>query len=68
MFIRGEALHSDRWGHIEGPDAGSVTDIFGAVYIDKVIQEECPFDIEEYNRYRDDTADVNTIALLNSRK
>ena len=25
---------------IGGPDAGSVTDIFGAIYIDKVIQEE----------------------------
>ena len=32
------------------PDAGSVTDIFGAIDIDKVIQEECPFDIEEYKR------------------
>ena len=37
---------------IGGPNAGSVTDIYGAEYIGRVIYEECPFDIEEYKRYR----------------
>ena len=45
---------------IGGPNAGSVTDIYGAEYIDKIMYEECPFDIEEYKRYRDDTFDVST--------
>ena len=45
---------------IGGPNAGSVTDIYGAEYIDKIIYEECPFDMEEYKRYRDDTFDVST--------
>ena len=53
---------------IGGPDEGSVTDIFGAIYIDKVIQEECSSDIEEYNRYKDDTADVNTNSTIEQQK
>ena len=53
---------------IGGPDAGSVTDLFGAIYIDKVIQEECPFDVEEYKRYRDDTADINTNNTIEQQK
>ena len=40
------------------PDSGSVTDIFGAIHIDKVIQDHCPIEPENYRRYRDDTFDV----------
>ena len=45
---------------IGGNNAGSITDIYGAEYINKIIYEECPFDIEEYKRYGDDTFDVST--------
>ena len=38
---------------IGSPDSGSVTDIFGAIYIDKVIQDQCPIEPENYRRYRD---------------
>ena len=40
------------------PDSGSVTDIFGAIYIDNVIEEKCPVKPENCVRYRDDTFDV----------
>ena len=42
------------------PAAGSITDIFSAKFIDKVIYEECPYDIDEYKRYRDDAIDVSS--------
>ena len=40
------------------PDLGSVTDIFGAVYIDKKFMEECPRKPDNYKWYQDDTIDV----------
>ena len=43
---------------IGGPNVGSITDIYRSEYINKVIYEESPFDIEEYKRYRDDTFNV----------
>ena len=45
---------------IGGPAAGSITDIFGAKFIGKVIYEECPYGIDEYKRYQDDTIDVSS--------
>ena len=52
---------------IGGPNSGSVTDIFGCEFIDKKI-EECPYSIEEYKRYRDDTFDVNTNSSLEEQQ
>ena len=43
---------------IGSPDSGSITDIFGAVFIDKKFMEECPRKPDNYKRYRDDTIDV----------
>ena len=43
---------------IGSPDSGSVTDIFGAVFIDKKFMEECPRIPDNYKWYRDDTIDV----------
>ena len=43
---------------IGSPDSGSVTDIFGAMYIDNIIEESCPIKPEHYVRYRHDTFDV----------
>ena len=45
---------------IGGPDAESITDIFCAIYIDKIIYKECPHQISEYRRYRDDTIDISS--------
>ena len=39
-------------------DSGSVTGIFGAIHIDKVIAERCPIRPENYVRFRDDTLHV----------
>ena len=47
------------------PDTGTVTDSFGAIHVDKVIQDRCPIKPENYRRYRDDTFDV---CLKSSRK
>jgi hypothetical protein len=44
---------------IGGPNSASVTDIFGAIFIDKVIEEKCPYEVGEYARYRDDTVNIN---------
>ena len=49
---------------IGGPCSGSVTDIYGAEYIDRRIYQECPYSIEEYRRYRDDTIEINTESSL----
>ena len=35
-----------------------MTDIFGAMYIDNIIEESCPIKPDNYGRYRDDTFDV----------
>ena len=43
---------------IGSPDSRSITDVFGAIHIDKKIQENCPNELENYSRYRDDTLDV----------
>ena len=43
---------------IGSPDSGSITDIFGAIHIDKKIKENCPIEPENYCQYRDDTLDV----------
>ena len=52
---------------IGGPAAGSITDILGAKFIDKVIYEECPYGINEYKRYRDDTIDVSSNTSIDQR-
>ena len=39
-------------------DGGSITDIYGAVIIDKKAVEECLHNLGIYRRYRDDTIDV----------
>lgn len=43
---------------IGSPDSGSITDIFGAVHIDKKINDDCPIRTQNYMRYRDDTIDI----------
>ena len=43
---------------IGSPDSGSITDIFGAVFIDKNFMEEWPRKPDSYKRYQDDTIDV----------
>ena len=43
---------------IGSPDWGSITDIFGAIHIDKKIIEESSRKPENYKRYRDDTTDI----------
>ena len=45
---------------IGGPDAGAIMDIFGAIYIDKIIYEDCPYQIDEYRRHRDDTINISS--------
>ena len=39
---------------IGGPESASVTDIFGAVYIDPVAKNGGPFVPKKWKRYRDD--------------
>ena len=53
---------------IGSPDSGSVTDIFGAIHIDKVIQERCPIPPEDYCRYCDDTLDICTQSSIEEEK
>ena len=43
---------------IGGPESASVTDIFGAVYIDPIAKNGGPFVPKEWKRYRDDTWDL----------
>ena len=43
---------------IGGPESASVTDIFGAVYVDPVAERSGPFAPTEWKRYRDDTWDL----------
>ena len=43
---------------IGSPDSGSVTDIYGAIHIDKKLMEESPIKPQNYKRYRDDTLDI----------
>ena len=43
---------------IGGPDSGSITDIYGAIHINKKILEEWPTTLENYRRYRDDTCNI----------
>ena len=43
---------------IGGPASASVTDIFGAVFIDPVAKEEGPLIPGDWKRYRDDTWDI----------
>ena len=38
---------------IGGPESASVTDIFGAVYVDPVAKRGGPFAPTEWKRYRD---------------
>ena len=40
------------------PVSASVTDIFGAVYIDPVVEKGGPFAPKDWRRYRDDTWDL----------
>ena len=40
---------------IGGPESGSVTDIFGAEYIDKVAEKGGNFEPLDWKRYRNDT-------------
>ena len=53
---------------IGSPDSGSVTDIFGAIHIDKIIQEMCPVQPENYCRYRDDTLDVRLLLSIEEQQ
>ena len=53
---------------IGGPNSGSVTDIFGAEFIDRVIEEKCPYKLQEYRRYRDDTFDVNINSTMEEQR
>ena len=53
---------------IGSPDSGSVTDIFGAIHINKVIQEHCPIPLEDYCRYRDDMLDICTQSSIEEQK
>jgi predicted GIY-YIG superfamily endonuclease len=53
---------------IGGPCSGTVTDIFGAEYIDKVIMEVCPYPIHEYRRYRDDTIEIAINSTIDEQK
>ena len=43
---------------IGGPESASVTDIFGAEYIDKKAMEGGPMEPEDWKRYRDDTLNI----------
>ena len=43
---------------IGSPNSGSVTNIFGAIHINKKFIEESPRKPENYKRYRDDTIDI----------
>ena len=43
---------------IGGPESASVTDIFGAVYVDPVAERGGPFAPTKWKRYRDDTWDL----------
>ena len=49
---------------IGGSESASVTDIFGAEYIDKKAMEEGPMEPEDWKRYRDDTLDIKENCLL----
>ena len=43
---------------IGSPNSGSVTDIYGAIHIDKKLMEESLIKPQNYKRYRDDTLDI----------
>ena len=43
---------------IGSPDSGSVTDIYGAIHIDRKLMEESLIKPQNYKRYRDDTLDI----------
>ena len=45
---------------IGGPESASVTDIFGAIHIDKKIMENVIQDDEDWKRYRDDSWSIST--------
>ena len=66
--IRLKILHPNRWSHNRFPDSGSVTDIFRAIHIVKVIQERCPMPLGDYCRYHDDTLDICTQSSIKEQK
>ena len=41
-----------------GAESASVTDIFGAIFIDPVAKAGAPFIPSDWKRYRDDTWDI----------
>ena len=43
---------------IGSPDSGSVTDIYGAIHIDKKLMEESLIKPQNYKWYRDDILDI----------
>ena len=49
---------------IGGPESASVTDIYGAVFIDKVIEDNIINNQEDWKRYRDDSWSVSTNTSL----
>ena len=53
---------------IGGPNSGSVTDIFGAEYIDQKIYQDCPYNVSEYKRYRDDTIDISINSTIEEQQ
>ena len=49
---------------IGGPESASVTDIYGAVFIDRKIEENIINEAEDWMRYRDDSWSVSTATSL----
>ena len=43
---------------VGSPGSGSITDIYGAIHIDKKFIDESPVKPQNYKRYRDDTIDI----------
>ena len=65
ITMSGNSTEFDSWcftqidgATIGSPDSGSVTNIFGAIHIDKIIQENCQIESKYYCKYRDDTFNV----------
>ena len=53
-----KTFYPDQWSYNWGPASASVTDIFGAVFIDPVAKEGVSFIPGDWKRYRNDTWDI----------
>ena len=49
---------------IGGPESASVTDIFGAEFIDQIAMRGGPIEPDNWKRYRDDTLDIKANCTL----